>query len=48
MFSCELNDRDSANFAERASRKHYGVSGIPTQFIIGKDGKKGKDEIDKE
>jgi len=39
VFTCDPNVRGSANYAERASTKHYRVSGIPTQFIIGKDGK---------
>jgi peroxiredoxin len=39
VFTCDPNVRGSATYAERASGKHYGVSGIPTQFIIGKDGK---------
>jgi len=38
-FTCDLNDRGSTNYDERASRKLYGVKGIPTQFIIGRDGK---------
>jgi thiol-disulfide isomerase/thioredoxin len=38
-FTCELHDRGSADFEERASKKLYGVSGIPTQFIIGRDGR---------
>jgi thiol-disulfide isomerase/thioredoxin len=39
VFTCEPNERGSANFADRASSKLYHVSGIPTQFIIGRDGK---------
>lgn len=38
-FSSDPNERGSATYADRASLKLYGVSGIPTQFIIGKDGK---------
>lgn len=38
-FTCDPNERGSATFDERASRKLYGVSGIPTQFVIGRDGK---------
>ena len=38
-FTSDPNERDSANFDERASRKLYGVSGIPAQFIIDRDGK---------
>ncbi len=33
------NERDSATFEERASKKLYHVVGIPTQFVIGRDGK---------
>ncbi len=39
VFTCDPNERGSATFDERASKKLYGVSGIPTQFIIGRDGK---------
>lgn len=39
VFTCDPNERDSATFNERASSKFYGVSGIPTQFVIGRDGK---------
>jgi len=39
VFTCDPNVRGSATYAERASSKHYRVSGIPTQFVIGKDGK---------
>jgi thiol-disulfide isomerase/thioredoxin len=39
IFTCELHDRGSATFEERASKKLYGVKGIPTQFIIGRDGR---------
>lgn len=38
-FTCDPNDRGSATYGDRASRKLYGVTGIPTQFIIGRDGK---------
>jgi thiol-disulfide isomerase/thioredoxin len=38
-FTCDPNERGSATFGDRASRKLYGVSGIPTQFIVGRDGK---------
>jgi thiol-disulfide isomerase/thioredoxin len=38
-FLCDPHDRGSANYDERASRKLYGVQGIPTQFVIGRDGK---------
>jgi thiol-disulfide isomerase/thioredoxin len=39
VFTCDPNDRGSAGYAERASNKLYKVRGIPTQFVIGKDGK---------
>ena len=39
VFTCDPNERDSATFDERASRKFFGVSGIPTQFVIGRDSK---------
>lgn len=32
------NERGSATFADRASQKLYGVTGIPCQFVIGRDG----------
>jgi peroxiredoxin len=38
-FTFDPNERDSATFEQRASSKLYGVVGIPTQFIIGRDGK---------
>lgn len=37
-FVCDKRPRGSAEFAKRASAV-YGVSGIPTQFVIGTDGK---------
>jgi len=39
IFVFDPNERGSATFEERASSKLYRVSGIPTQFIIGRDGK---------
>jgi len=39
VFAWDPNERDSASFAERAASKWYGVTGIPTQFVIGRDGK---------
>ncbi|MCB1125738.1 MAG: redoxin domain-containing protein [Verrucomicrobiae bacterium] len=39
VFTCDPNERGSATYAERASSKLYGVRGIPTQFVIGRDGK---------
>jgi len=39
IFVFDPNERGSATFDERASAKHYGVVGIPTQFVIGRDGK---------
>jgi thiol-disulfide isomerase/thioredoxin len=38
-FTCDTNDRGSATFDERVSKKLYNVSGIPTQYVIGRDGK---------
>ncbi len=38
QFYFDPNERDSATFADRASSKLYHVSGIPTQFVIGRDG----------
>ncbi len=39
VFTCDPFDRGSKQFDERASAKLYGVSGLPTKFVIGKDGK---------
>ena len=39
IFSCDPNERGSTSYDERAARKLYGVSGIPTQFVIGRGGK---------
>lgn len=39
LFTCDPNERGSASYADRASLKLYGVRGIPTQFVIGRDGK---------
>ena len=38
QFYFDPNDRDSATFNDRASSKLYGVTGIPSQFVIGRDG----------
>jgi len=38
-FTCDPHEKGSATYGERASQKLYGVRGIPTQFVIGKDGK---------
>jgi|UniRef100_UPI00404AD8B1 thiol-disulfide isomerase/thioredoxin len=38
-FAYDLNERESLNFEDRASAKLYHVVGIPTQFVIGRDGK---------
>jgi len=38
VFAWDTHERDSTTFAERASEKLYGVKGIPTQFVIGRDG----------
>lgn len=39
VFVWDLNERGAATFEERASSKLYHVVGIPTQFVIGRDGK---------
>ncbi|MBI5424005.1 MAG: redoxin domain-containing protein [Opitutae bacterium] len=39
QFFFDPNEQGSATFEERASNKFYHVVGIPTQFIIGRDGK---------
>jgi peroxiredoxin len=39
VWTFDPNERGSATFEERASSKLYGVTGIPTQFVIGRDGK---------
>jgi peroxiredoxin len=39
VFVFDPNERDSATFEKRASNRLYNVSGIPTQFVIGRDGK---------
>jgi hypothetical protein len=41
IFVADPNDRSASpeRYAERASVKLYRVSGIPTQFVIGRDGK---------
>ncbi len=39
VFTCDPNDRDSDTFDERASQKLYHVAGLPTKFVIGRDGK---------
>ncbi|WP_438480345.1 redoxin domain-containing protein [Oleiharenicola lentus] len=39
IWTFDPNERGSATFDERASQKHYKVVGIPTQFVIGRDGK---------
>jgi len=38
VFACDPHERGSQEFGKRASAV-YGVSGIPTQFVIGPDGK---------
>ncbi len=38
-FYFDPNERGSATFEQRASSKLYHVTGIPTQFIIGRDGR---------
>jgi peroxiredoxin len=39
VFTYDPNERGSATYENRASAKLYGVTGIPTQFVIGRDGK---------
>jgi len=39
VFTCDPNERGSDTFDERASTKHYHVAGLPTKFVIGRDGK---------
>jgi peroxiredoxin len=39
VFTWDPNERGSATFDDRASSKLYRVVGIPTQFVIGRDGK---------
>ena len=39
VFVCDLHDRGTGDYDERASHKLYGCKVIPTQFIIGRDGK---------
>ncbi|MBL8730772.1 MAG: redoxin domain-containing protein [Planctomycetes bacterium] len=39
VFTCDPRDRDSEQFEQRASSSLYHVSGLPTKFVIGRDGK---------
>ncbi len=39
VWAFDPNERGSPTFEQRASSRLYGVRGIPTQFIIGRDGK---------
>lgn len=39
VFAWDLNERGSATFEDRASAKLYGVTGLPTMVVIGRDGK---------
>jgi thiol-disulfide isomerase/thioredoxin len=39
VLTCDPHERDSESFEERASRKLYGVSGLPSQFVVGRDGR---------
>jgi thiol-disulfide isomerase/thioredoxin len=39
VFAWDPNERGSATYDERASSKLYGVTGIPTQFVVGRDGR---------
>jgi thiol-disulfide isomerase/thioredoxin len=38
-FTCDPHEKGSANYSERVSHALYGLTSIPTQFIIGRDGK---------
>ncbi len=38
-FVFDLNERDSPTFDKRASASLFGVTGIPTQYVVGRDGK---------
>jgi peroxiredoxin len=38
LFTCDPNDRASKTFDQRASQALYRVQGLPTKFVIGKDG----------
>ena len=38
-FVFDLNERNSPTFEKRVSASLYGVTAIPTQFVIGRDGK---------
>jgi peroxiredoxin len=39
QFTCDPHEKGSANFMQRASKSLYGTTQIPTQFVIGRDGK---------
>jgi peroxiredoxin len=38
-FACDPHEKGSDDFPDRASHALYGVKSIPTQFVIGRDGK---------
>ncbi len=38
VFACDPNDRSSKTFDQRASQALYRVQGLPTKFVVGKDG----------
>ncbi|MFO1055246.1 MAG: redoxin domain-containing protein [Planctomycetota bacterium] len=38
VFTCDPKETGSDDFENRASRKLYGISGLPTKFVIGRDG----------
>ena len=38
VFTCDPNDRSSKTFDKRASQALYHVQGIPTKFVVGRDG----------
>jgi len=39
LFACDPHEKGSADFSGRASHALYGLASIPTQFVIGRDGK---------
>ena len=38
-FTCDVHERGGDSFDERASLRLYHVAGLPTKFVIGRDGK---------
>ena len=39
VFACDPNERGTSTFDQRASQALYHVEGLPTKFVIGRDGK---------